>query len=340
MTVRIGLMGFGRIGRQIYQLAMKDDQLDVVVISDIGDPQILCHLLDVTLGHTDEIRLEGNYLVGDNLRTRMMSANEPGEVPWDVFDIDVVIDVTGKFRSRAELTPHLDSGAKRVVSSVLPADDIDRVILAGVNEKEAQATDRIVSAGSGSTTGTALIAKLIGEKLPIAHVTMTTVHAYTSDQSLQDYAAEDYRRSRSGAENIIPNITPALDWVQRLVPAVSGKLTAYALNVPVQAGSMLDITLALTDEAPSIDEIRGLLENAAKEMPEIIETTHDQIVSSDVRGNTHSLLIDLDGSMIAGTRMVKILAWYESRSHAARILDLVKHYDALDNDTDKGERAA
>lgn len=330
MTTRIGLMGFGRIGRQLYQLALNDEEFDIVAISDIGNPEILCHLLDVTMGHTDEIRLEGNYLVGPGAKTRILPADRPTEIPWDVFGIDVVVDVTGRFRARAELMPHLANGAPRVITSVLPSDEIDRVILSGVNDDEASREDRLVSAGSGSTTGTALIIKLLGSHFPIAHASMTSVHAYTSDQSLQDYAGADYRRSRSGAENIIPNETPALDWVQKILPAMKGRMTAYALNVPVQTGSMLDVTLSLENPAPPIEDIRQVFIDAANAMPELIEVTRDPIVSSDVKGNTHSLLVDLDASMVAGTRIVKILAWHESRSHARRILDLVNQYRTLD----------
>ena len=159
---------------------------------------------------------------------------------------------------------------------------------------------------------------------------MTSVHAYTSDQSLQDYAGADYRRSRSGAENIIPNETPALTWVQRVLPELAGKMSAYALNVPVQVGSMLDITVALGEKPESIDEIRSLFLEAEKQFPTLIATTSDPIVSSDVKGSNKSLLVDLAGSMVAGSSMVKLLAWHETLGHAHRILDVVSAYQAMD----------
>ena len=328
-SVRIGMMGFGQIGRQLYKLALQDARFEVVAISDIGRPEILQHLLDVTMGHTGEVQLIDNYLVSENQRTRLMSTDHPNEIPWDMFNVDVVIDATGRFRSAKELEPHLGNGAKRVFTSALPEGDIDRVVLYGVNHHEVNFEDRIISAGSASTTATALALKIIAEKYEIEHATMTSVHAYTSDQSLQDYAGADYRRSRSGAENIIPNETPALYWVQEILPSLKGKMSAYALNVPVQTGSMLDITVALKEPPDSIEEFRGLFVDAASRFPTLINTIDDPIVSSDVIGDPHSLLVDLLGTMLAGSRMVKLLGWHESLAHAHRILDVVATYAEL-----------
>ena len=329
--IRIGIMGLGQIGRQLYKLTLQDRRFDVVAISDIGQPQILCHLLDKTMGRTGKVQLEDNYLVSTGGRARLMSTDHPTDIPWDVFGVDVVIDATGRFRSTEQLRPHIANGAKRVVISVLPEGDVDRVVLYGVNQDQVSATDRIVSAGSSSTTAAALVFKIISDAYRIEHGTMTSVHAYTSDQSLQDYAGADYRRSRSGAENIIPNQTPALYWVQKVLPVMSGRMTAYALNVPIQVGSMLDITVALAEPPESIDSLKDLFVKAARANPTLIETTNDPIVSSDVKGNAHSLLVDLQGSMLAGTRMFKLLAWHESLAHAHRILDVVAAYAELDD---------
>ncbi|MFT5210995.1 MAG: glyceraldehyde 3-phosphate dehydrogenase [Flavobacterium sp.] len=329
-TVRIGMMGFGQIGRQLYKLALQDERFEVVAISDIGRPEILQHLLDVTMGHTGEVQLVDNYLVSATQRTRLMSTHHPIEIPWDMFNVDVVIDATPRFRSAEELAPHLSNGAKRVFTTALPEGDIDRVVLYGVNHDQVSADDRIISAGSASTTATALALKIIAEKYQIEHATMTSVHAYTSDQSLQDYAGLDYRRSRSGAKNIIPNDTPALYWVQEVMPALKGKMSGYALNVPVQTGSMLDITVALKTPPNSVDEFRELFIDAASRFPSLISTINDPIVSSDVIGDPHSLLVDLLGTMLAGKSMVKLLGWHESLAHAHRILDVVACYSDLE----------
>ncbi len=328
--IRIGMMGLGHVGRQIFNLALRDENFEVVAISDIGRPDILRHLLDKEMGRSGEVSLEDNCLVGANSRTRLLPAEKPGEIPWDVFEVDFVVDATGRFRSRADLAPHLDSGAARVVTSMLPVDEIDRVVLFGVNHDRIEREDRIVSAGSASTTATALALKILSERHAIEHASLTSVHAYTSDQSLQDYAGADFRRSRSGASNIIPNDTPALRWIQELMPDMQGRMTAYALNVPVQTGSMLDLTVSLKDGEADIESVRKLFVDAAQAMPDLVETTADPIVSSDVRGCDKSLLVDLRGCMPAGSRMLKILAWHESLGHARRILDVIRAYTKLD----------
>jgi glyceraldehyde 3-phosphate dehydrogenase len=329
-TLRLGMMGFGRIGRQIYRLVLEDPRFEMVAISDIGQPHILHHLVTKTLRRRADIRLEGNYLVSGSSRTRLMPADRPTEVPWDVFGVDMVIDATGRFRSRVDLTAHLDNGAKRVILAVLPDDALDRVVLSGVNEDTASAGDRLVSAGSASTTATALVLKTIADHHAIEQASITSVHAYTSDQSLQDYAGPDYRRSRSGAENIIPNDTPARHWVQRVLPELEGRLSGYALNVPVQSGSMLDVTVSFAAPGAGADSINALFVAAAECRPDVIGVARDPIVSSDVKGCSQSLLVDLVGTMQAGSRMVKILGWHETLGHARRVLDVVGLYADLD----------
>lgn len=329
--VRIGMMGFGRVGRQLFRLVQQDDRFEVAAVSDIGQPNILHHLLTKTLERSDDVRLEGNYLVSDRGRTRLMSANRPIEMPWDVFGVDVVVDVTGKFRCAATLNGHLQNGGNRVITSVLPDGDVDRVLIYGVNETEARADDQIISAGSSSTTATALALKTITDTYAIDHASVTSVHEYTSDQVLEDYAGPDYRRSRSGARNIIPNATPARQWVPRVLPALADKLSGYAMNVPVQTGSMLDLTVAFHESAVDAEAVNGLFEAAAEARPRLIGVTRDPIVSSDVRGCRQSLLVDLEATLKAGSRLVKVLAWHETLGHAARILDVAALYKDLDD---------
>ena len=333
--MRIGMMGFGLVGRQLYRLALEDERFEVVAISDIGRPEILHHLLARSLArHGGAARLQGNHLLGEfagrRSKARLMQAGRPAEAPWDLFGVDLVIDAAGRFRTLGELRPHLDNGAPRVILSTLPAEDIDRVVLVGVNQASAAAADRIVSAGSASTAAAALALKVVVNAFPLAHASITSVHAYTSDQSLQDYAGPDYRRSRSGAENIIPNDTPAPRWVERALPEAKGKVSGFALNVPVPAGSLLDLTLAFADAAPNTEAVNDLFRAAAAEAPELIGATEDPIVSSDVKGCRQSLLVDLKGTLKAGERLVKLLAWHESLGHARRILDLAALYAVLD----------
>ena len=333
-------MGFGQVGRQIYRLALADDRFDTVAISDIGQPDILHHLLVKSMGRNARISLNGNYLVDEGRpatpKTRLMSAERPEEIPWDLLGVDIVIDATGRYRSRTDLAPHLHNGAKRVVTSALPEGELDRVLLCGVNEASALPDDRIVSAGSASTTAMALVLRVVTDARPIAHAAMTSVHAYTGDQSLYDQAGPDYRRSRSAAENIIPNTTPALKWLEQALPAVKGKVSGFALNVPVAVGSLLDVTLAFEDSAMETDEINGLFVAAAEAEPGLIAVTRDPIVSSDVRGCSRSILLDLQGTLVAGERLAKLLAWHETLGHARSILDVAALYAALDPTDPRG----
>jgi len=337
--VRIGLMGFDQVGRQIYRLALADPRFDVVALLDIGQPAILHRLLLQSLPHGAAVALQGNYLVhspagGASSRSRLMAAEKPAEIPWDLLGVDVVIDATNRFRTRAELAAHLDNGAKRVLLSSLPEDEVDRVALYGINQDSAEAADRIVSAGSPSTTAAALALRVVSAAKAVSYATMTSVHAYTSDQSLQDHAGPDYRRSRSGAENIIPNATPAPQWIERVLPTMRGRIGGFALNVPVQTGSLLDLTVALRDSGSDAAAINALFVAAAAAEPELIAVTEDPIVSSDVKGCAQSILVDLKGTMQAGARMIKLLAWHETLGHARSILDLAALYATLDADLD------
>ncbi|MDE0038744.1 MAG: glyceraldehyde-3-phosphate dehydrogenase [Gammaproteobacteria bacterium] len=333
-ALRIGLMGFGQVGRQIYRLALNDDRFDTVAIADIGQPDILHHLLSKSIGRDGGVALTGNHLVASDgtttQRTRLMSTERPGEIPWDLLGVDVVIDATGRYRSRTALTPHLDNGARRVVTSSLPEGELDRVVLYGVNQANADSGDRIVSAGSASTTAMALALRVVTAARPIAHATMTSVHAYTRDQSLYDHAGPDYRRSRAAAGNIIPNTTPAPHWVEQALPSVKGKVSGFALNVPVAVGSLLDVTLAFEDAGMDAAVINEFFIAAAQAEPDLIAVTHDPIVSSDVRGFSQSILVDLQGTLMAGDKLMKLLAWHEILGHASRILDVAAHYAALD----------
>ena len=337
-AMRIGLMGFGRVGRQIYALALDDDRYNVVAVSDVGRAEILHHLLTRSTARGVPVTLDGNHLIGrrngrnwrSRLETRLLSAGTPAEIPWDVFGVDLVIDTTARFRSAAALAAHLDNGAGRVIVSTLPAGDVDRVVLYGVNQASVEASDRIVSAGSASTTAMALALKVLVGAGTVEHASLTSVHAYTSDQTLEDVAGPDYRRSRSGAANIIPNDTPAPRWVERLMPDFAGRLSGFAMNVPVQAGSLLDLTVAFAETGITAQAVNDRFLAAAAREPDLIAATGDPIVSSDVKGCSQSILVDLKGTLKAGSRLVKVLAWHESLGHARRILDLAALYAGLD----------
>ena len=328
--IRVGLMGFGEIGRDIYRLSLNQPEMEVVAISDIGRTDILHYLLKTDGRDPVDAQLEGNFLVVGDQKARMIHGVEPKDVPWDAFDVDIVIDSTHKYRTREALQAHLNSGAKRVILASLPTNEIDRVLVMGVNDDTIKASDTIVSAASATTNALALMLDTIDKAFGIETAMMTTIHAYTSDQPLRDTASADFRRSRSAAENIIPNVNISPYWMEQILPRFKGKIEGSALNVPVPMGSLLDLTCVLSKPETTIEEVNEAMRKAAASLPGYIEVTEDPIVSSDVIGNAHSLLFDTKGTMKSSKRMVKTLSWYDnSLGQAGRLVDLALAYGKL-----------
>lgn len=328
--LRVGIMGFGQTGRQIYELASHSADLEVVAIADVGKPEILHYLLGSEVAAPERHELHGNFLVNPHFRARLMQIDRPAEMPWDIFDVDIVIDSTGKFRDRQSMDAHLRNGARRVLLRSLPVDHIDRIVIPGVNSATAAVSDSMISAGSPTTSALCLLLQSLSEHFAIECGSMTTVHSFTSDQALQDYAGSDFRRSRSAAKNIIPNTHEASLWLDRILPDFDDKIMTWALNVPVQDGCLLDVTLVMEDADVTVEDVNACMRSAAQQHEGIIAVVEDPIVSSDVIGNSSSLLFDTKGTIKAGSHTIKTLSWYENLGHAARLLDVVRLYGALD----------
>ncbi len=326
--IRVGIMGFGQTGRQIYELASRSDDVEIVAIADIGKPDILHYLLRSEVAEPEQHELQGNFLVNPRFRTRLMQIDLPAEMPWDVFGVDMVIDSTGKFRETSHMHDHLSNGAPRVLLRTLPADGIDRIVIPGINDASASADDVMISAGSATTSALCLLLHVLSGSFEIECGSMTTIHSYTSDQALQDYAGSDIRRSRSAAKNIIPNSHEAGAWLGQILPAFEGKFLTSALNVPIHEGCLLDVNLVLADGNVGVEDINQAMREAS--LPGIVGVVEDPIVSSDVIGNPLSLLFDTKGTIKAGNNIIKTLSWYESLGHAARLLDVVRIYRQLD----------
>lgn len=333
-SCRIGLMGLGQIGRQIFRLAAARPDLEIVAVADIGKPEVLRYLLETT-GDDFSCRLEGNHLRGAGFSARMLQLAGPGDVPWDAFGVDCVIDATGRFRARAHAERQLAAGAGRLLYATLCEEMPDRLIVPGINDPEVAPADRVICAGSPTTNALALLVDVVDRAFGVEYASMTSIHAYTSDQPLQDYAQGDERRSRSAAQNIIPNANQSAAWVERLLPQLAGRLSGLALNVPVQRGSLLDVDLVLAKGDIGIEAVNDAFVAAASDRPHLIGVAVDPIVSSDVIGCSQSLLFDKPGTQRAGRRLLKTLGWYETLGHAARVLEVAAAYAALDN----GDRA-
>jgi glyceraldehyde 3-phosphate dehydrogenase len=310
MAIKIGLMGFGTIGRKLYSESLKYNNIEISAICDIGNPEILVYLIQREFENTKNVSFKDNFLKSNDNKSRFLNANDPGDVPWDLFDVNFVIDATGKFRTIEYINKHLNAGAKRVIISTIPGDNIDRLVVYGVNEDTIELQDRTISAGSSTMNALALLLKSL---LPfgIDCINMTTIHSYTSDQSLQDVAGSDFRCSRSASQNIIPNNSDVENWISQLFPSLENKISCNALNVPVQKGSMLDLSMAFTN-----DKINGI--------------TNDPVVSSDIIGDPRSLVFDTQATLKAGKNLIKVLGWYDNgHCHATRILDVVQAYTKL-----------
>lgn len=328
--IRLGLMGFGQIGRQIFDLAARSDDIEIVAIADVGRADILLYLLQAEHDDPERFRLEGNFLKTDRLSARLMVIDTPAEMPWDIFGVDMVIDATGVYRCEADMRAHLAGGAPRVLIRSLPVDAIDRIVIPRINGDSVDVRDRMISAGSPTTTALCLLLHILSWEFVIECASMTSVHAYTSDQALQDYAGRDYRRSRSAAKNIIPNSHEASRWLGHLLPAFADNIQTSSLNVPVQDGCLLDTTLIINRSDVTAGDINAVMRLGAQRYPECVGVVEDPIVSSDVLGSELSLLFDACGTLKAGETFVKTLGWYETRGHAARLLDVARLYAEAD----------
>ena len=329
MAIKIGIMGFGTIGRKLYSESLKRNDIEISAICDIGNPEILTYLVQKEFENTKKVSFINNYFTADTSKSRFLNAINPGDVAWDLFDVDFVIDATGKYRTYDYIQKHLSSGAKRVVISALPIDEIDRLVVFGVNENTIEFNDRAISAGSSTMNALALLLKSL-LPLGITSVNMTTIHSYTSDQSLQDVVGSDFRCSRSASKNIIPNDSETEKWIPQLFPSLDNNINCNALNVPVQKGSMLDLSIAFKSGEINVDEVNTAIVEASKLNPDILGITNDPVVSSDIIGDSRSLVFDIKGTLKAGENLIKVLGWYDNgHCHAMRILDVVNNYSKL-----------
>jgi len=328
--IRLGLKGFGEVPRHIYRLCQEDDRIEVVAISDLGRPEILAYLVEAETKGKFKASLDGNFLVSENGKARFVGGGEPGKIPWDMFDVDVVVDGTWTFRSKDDMQKHIDAGANRVMLTSVPTDIIDRFVIQGINEHTISSNDKLISAGSATTNSAAIMLKILSENFGVDYAMFTTVHSYTSDQPLRDKAGSDFRRSRSAAENIIPVDTIAPRWIEHILPELEGKIEGTALNVPVPNGSVLDLTTVL-NKGIEKEDLNKAMEAAAAKLPGLIEIVDDPIVSTDVVDNSHSLVFDKQATMFSPGRMVKTLTWYHSAfAMANRIKELIIAYDKAD----------
>jgi len=326
----VAINGFGRIGRTVFRIiaGRPESGINVVAINDLSDDDILAYLLeyDSVMGRFDqEVEVSDNVMRVGGHEIQMLMERDPGQLPWDELDVDVVVESTGVFRDRASLTKHLDAGAKRVILTVPSKDEIDETVVLGVNDQDLGPEDLIVSNASCTTNSLAPLAKVLDDSFGIVKGVMTTVHAYTNDQRLADVPHKDLRRSRAATENIIPTTTGAAKAVGEVLPQLEGKLDGMAMRVPVPDGSTVDLVVELERDV-TVEEVNAAVRSAAEgPMKGIIEYNEDPIVSTDIIGNPHSSIFDAGGTHVLGGNLVKVMSWYDNEwGYSNRVVDLIE----------------
>ena len=318
MAVKVGINGFGRIGRNVFRAAKAASaDIDFVAVNDLVDTDTMANLLryDSILGrYPGGVEVEGDTIVADGDQVKVLSERDPAQLPWGDLGVDVVIESTGFFTKREDAAKHLEAGAKKVIISA-PATEPDVTVALGVNFDEAYDADshHVISNASCTTNCLAPLAKVLHEAFGIEQGLMTTIHAYTADQRLQDMPHKDPRRSRAAALNLIPTTTGAAKAVGLVLPELNGKLNGFSMRAPVPTGSAVDLVFT-TPNPVDADRVNAALKEAAEgSLQGILAYTEDPIVSSDIVGDPHSSIVDAPSTMVIGDgRMVKVISWYDN----------------------------
>jgi len=316
-AVRVGINGFGRIGRNLFRAAHEaGSDLEFVAVNDITDAATLAHLLkyDSILGRfPGQVEEREGGIAVDGTEIRVLAERDPASLPWEDLGVDVVIESTGLFTKRDEAAKHLDAGAKKVIISA-PATDPDVTVALGVNFDDAYDPERhhIISNASCTTNCLAPVAKVVNEAVGIERGLMTTIHAYTADQRLQDMPHKDLRRARAAAINLIPTTTGAAKAVGLVLPELDGKLNGIAMRAPVATGSVVDLVCEISRETTAEELNAAVKEAADGPLAGILSYTEDPIVSTDIIQDPHSSIFDAEQTMVTDGRMVKVIAWYDN----------------------------
>ncbi|PSR28635.1 MAG: type I glyceraldehyde-3-phosphate dehydrogenase [Sulfobacillus thermosulfidooxidans] len=328
-VVRVGINGFGSIGRRFFRIAQKQDIFEIVAINDLTDATTIAHLLkyDSNYGIFDaDVRAEGSNLIVNGKEIVVSAQRDPGAIPWKQYGVDIVIESTGLFTDANKARAHIEGGgAKKVIISA-PASHEDRTIVLGVNQQLYDPSrDNVISNASCTTNCLAPVAKVLDEVFGIESGMMTTVHSYTNDQKLLDLPHKDLRRARAGAINIIPSSTGAARALHLVLPQLKGKLNGMSLRVPTPVVSIVDLTVN-TRESVSVEAINESFQKAAEtSLKGILQFTDKPLVSSDFKGNPHSSIVDGLETMVVGDHMAKVLAWYDNEwGYANRLVELTE----------------
>ena len=326
MKIRVAINGFGRIGRNVFRLLLNHPNIEVVAINDIADIKTMSHLVKYDSIHgvlQRSVSSENEMLCIDNLKFQFFHENDISKLPWKDLNIDFVIEATGKFKTTKTVQLHILAGAKKVILSAPPEDDLIKTVVLGVNEHILDGTETIISNASCTTNNAAPMLKLIQELCGIEQAYITTVHSYTTDQSLHDQPHKDLRRARGASQSIIPTTTGAAKAITKIFPELEGKIGGCGIRVPVPDGSLTDITFNVNRKV-TIEEINLAFKKASEnELKNILTYTEDPIVSVDIIGNSSSCIFDAQLTSVID-KMVKIVGWYDNEiGYSSRIIELI-----------------
>ncbi len=329
MAVKVGINGFGRIGRNVFRAALNNPEVEIVAVNDLTDANMLAHLLkhDTVHGNLQEnVSVDGDTIVIGDHRIKVLAERDPAQLGWGDLGVEVVVESTGRFTKRDDAAKHIEAGAKKVIISA-PANGEDITIVMGVNEDKYDAANHHVLSNASCTTNClAPFAKVLNDKYGIKRGMMTTVHSYTNDQQILDLPHSDYRRARAAAENIIPTTTGAAKAVALVLPELKGKLNGMAMRVPTPNVSVVDLVAELEKEVTA-EEVNAAFKEAAEgELKGILAYTDEPLVSTDYNGDANSSTIDGLSTMVMEGNMVKVLSWYDNETaYSHRVVDLAAY---------------
>jgi glyceraldehyde 3-phosphate dehydrogenase len=332
-VIRVGINGFGRIGRSVFRILSDRSDMEVVGINDLFDNDHLAYLLqyDTVMGPFEKpVTTDADSMTVAGRKIAMTAEKDPAKIPWKTLGASLVVESTGKITDRTALQKHLDAGAAKVILTVPPKDEIDAMIVMGVNDSILTPAHRIVSNASCTTNCLAPLAKILDEAFGIQDGMMTTIHAYTNDQRLADASHKDLRRARAAAENIIPTTTGAARAVGKVLPSVKGKLDGIAMRVPVPDGSVVDLSVRLREKPRAADVNAAVRAAAEGPLARIVQYSEVPLVSSDIIGNPHSSIFDALSTAASGDGFAKVVAWYDNEwGYSMRVVDLIARLGAI-----------
>ncbi len=328
MAIKVGINGFGRIGRNVFRVITEREGIDVVAINDLADARTLSLLLkyDSVHGKFDgDIEVKEDTIVVKGKEIKLTKEKDPAGLPWTELGVDIAIESTGIFTKKADCAKHLEAGAKKVILSAPSKDQLDATIVMGINENDLRPEHKIVSNASCTTNCLAPLVKVINDNFQIEKGLMTTIHAYTNDQQVADMMHKDLRRARAAAINIIPTTTGAAKAIGEVIPELKGKLDGMAMRVPVANGSVTDLVVSVK-KATGAEEVNSALKAAAdNELKGILEYCEDPIVSSDIIDNGHSCILDAMSTSVIDGNLIKVIGWYDNEwGYSNRMVDLVE----------------